>query len=203
MKPVDHIRMLYEQFSSLNDDELIAKITALPVLPDEDDPLWNDDTTWEEHLHVYIALLDLAAERKLLSSIPLFLERSCYGDPGETMRGIHHSFEYMVNPNWDVLAKISIEIAEHPYRGARLWSIEQLGRLRLDYTLDVVIKALSDEAELVREQARASLRMIAKANPECRPAAIQALSKVAEEYQTDAEKREASQDLQEIEEMDQ
>jgi hypothetical protein len=202
MKPVDHIRMLYEQFSSLNDDELIAKITALPVLPDEDHPLWDNDATWEEHGHVYVALLDLAAERKLLSTISLFLERSCYGDPGEMMRGIHHSFEYMVNPDWDALAKICIEMAQHPLRGARLWSIEQLGRLRIASTIDAVIKALTDEAELVREQARSSLWMIAKANPECRPAAIQALLEVIADYQTDAEKREASKDLKEIEAMD-
>ena len=44
-KPMDHILALFEQRRSWPDDAILAELAALPVLPDEDDPAWDDERT--------------------------------------------------------------------------------------------------------------------------------------------------------------
>jgi hypothetical protein len=202
MRPSEHIQMLGEQYSTLSDEALIEKITALPVLPDEDDKLWNDDATWTDLAYVFVALLDVARERKLSNTIALFLERACYGDPGEMMRGIRHSFEHMVAPDWDALTQICVNLlAQNPPAGARLWTLHQLGILRDTNALDAIIHALNDDAPRVREQAVQSLYMTASAKPDCRPKVIEALSQAIASYQDPNEQRSALAELEAIKAM--
>lgn len=198
----EHYQSLAEQFRTLNDQALIEMLSALPVLPDEDDLIWNEDAIWIEHANIYSALLDVASERKLIETIPLFLERACYGDPHEMMRSIRHSFEQMVKPDWDVLSQICLKLlAQNPPAGARLWTITQLSILEESSTLDPVFQALTDPAPLVREAAIAWLWRIADTNPSHRPRAIQALEQAIASYDDQREQRSALAELEEIKAM--
>ena len=73
-------------------------VQALPVLPNEDDPAWDDPRSWHEHAYLYQALADSIYARFLRAGVPLLLERACCGDPGEMMRGLRHTLEGGVRP---------------------------------------------------------------------------------------------------------
>lgn len=62
-------------------------------------------------MRTFYLLGALAALRSLRAAIPLLLERACYGDPGEMMRGIRHTLEAIVKPQWDILTDECIQAA--------------------------------------------------------------------------------------------
>ena len=124
----------------------------------------------------FLAFAELARQRRLRAAIPLLLERASYGDPGETMRGLRHTLEAIVQPEWDVLTAICMDNASRPQAGARLWSVRELGVLRDPRSLDTVIRALDDPAREVRVMACHSLAMICQTQHACRAAALTALS---------------------------
>lgn len=184
--PWEQIKALYDERINWPDRKLIAELTSLASLPDEDDPAWEQDETWQR-AYLFVAHADLAAARRLIQAIPLLYERATYGDPGELMRGLRHNMEAIVKPMWSVLTRLSMQAAAYPQKGARMWAISQLGVLREAVSFDTIAKALTDEAELVRQEARLSLQMLCQTNPTCRTPAIRALEARAKKTRRKAE----------------
>lgn len=111
--------------ASVSDANILAELSAFPPLPDEDDPAWEQDATWQE-ANRFVALADVVAARRLKPAIRLLLDRACYGDPGEMFRNLRHACEAIVDPNWSELADICLEAARSTRLGTRLWAIDQL-----------------------------------------------------------------------------
>ena len=198
-----NLQALIEQRKTWTDEAILDELRALSVLPDEDDPLWNEDATWRDHFDVYDALSKIAAERKLRPAVLLLLERSSYGDPYEIMRGLRHTLEGIVNPDWQVLADLCMQAANYPQNGARLWAVRELGVLRDRRSLGALLGALSDSAKLVRLEACSSLYMLCQENEDCRYMAKLGLTKFIEQHAGDDEAREAADDLAGIESLEQ
>ncbi len=114
-----------EALSNASDDEILTRLAALEPLPDEDSAEWDDSGAWDR-ANQFVALADVAAFRRLRSAIPLLLERASFGDPGEMMRGLRHSLEAIVNPDWAALATLCIGHATSERLGARFWALDQL-----------------------------------------------------------------------------
>ena len=139
---------LYEQFRKLSDSDLLAELRALAPLEDGDHPAWRDDLYWEQSGYRFVALAQAAADRKLVEAIPLLLERICYGDPGEMMRGIRHALEFIVKPDWSRLVDLLLPLAQSPRLGTRLWAIDELAVLRDARAEPIFRGALSDPEEI-------------------------------------------------------
>jgi hypothetical protein len=150
---------------------------------------------------LYVAHADLARARRLIGAIPLLYERASYGDPGEMMRGLRHQMEAIVDPTWPVLTRLSMRAAKYPQRGARLWAIRQLGVLRDTAAFGTLVAALTDEAELVRAEARLALEMCCQTNESIRAGAIEALSKFVAKRRRKAEREDARKAIEAIREM--
>ena len=125
-KPTESIAAVAAEFKDSSDAEVLAALAALPALADETDPCWKADDYWEGVAYRYLGLADVACERRLRAAIPLLLDRACYGDPGEIMRGLRHNLEAIVEPEWDALADLCLAAAQSPRLGTRLWAIDQL-----------------------------------------------------------------------------
>lgn len=178
MTAAQHIEALADERRHLTDQQILAELAALPVLPDEDDPAWDDDRTYLNHAYLFVAFTDLAAERHLRPAMLLLLERACYGDPGEMMRGLRHTLEGIAAPDWDLLTDVCLQAARLPQRGARLWAINELAILREPRTLDTLIAALEDPATLVRDEAVGALESLGASAAACRSAALGALRRL-------------------------
>jgi hypothetical protein len=168
-----YIAKLVEERATYTDKQILSELSDLPVLPDEymgelekvPNPAWQTETT-RQHAYLFVALADLVAQRKLRQGVPLLLERASYGDFGEMMRDLRHSLEATFNPDWDALAKVCLEIAKYPHRGARLWAIAELGILKQSDTLQTLLDALYDSAELVRIEACHAVEALYQKYPE-------------------------------------
>lgn len=150
------------ELSEYSDDDIIAKLESVAPLLDEDDPVWDCEEYWRDTVEIYLALSDVSAKRRLRPSIRLLLERACFGDPGETMRGLRNRLEAIVSPDWTYLADICIELAASPRKGTRLWAIEQLAILedpRAKFTFEC---ARDSESPLISEAAISGLARLAK-----------------------------------------
>lgn len=163
LPPAQHIDWLFQQRRDWSDDEILAELKSLPVLPDEDLLMQGDDERAWRHIYLFVALADQAAERRLRPALALLLERASYGDPGETMRGLCHALEAIVNPDWDLLTDVCIQAAACAQRGARLWAVHELGRLQDERARQSLVDALSDPAGQVRDAAQSSLEMLDRA----------------------------------------
>src|ERR1700704_5319285 len=84
-KPYQIIADMVAAHASTSADGVVAELAALPPLPDEDDPAWEQDATWQM-AYRFVALAQVSATRRLKPAIRLLLERACYGDPGEMFR---------------------------------------------------------------------------------------------------------------------
>ncbi len=160
--PNDPIQVLVQQRLSRSEEEILAELRALPVLPDEEDPAWEDARTWEQ-ADRYLALGQVARERRLRPALPLLLERACFGDPGEMMRGLRHILEAIVDPDLEVLLNVCIDAAGSGHRGARLWAIQELGTLRDRRALPTLERALNDSSKEIRSAAQQAIEMIREA----------------------------------------
>jgi len=156
-RPGKMIRDLFAERASWSDAEVLAEIEHLPPLADEDDPVWNKQSYWREFAYRYVALSDVAADRKLRLAVRLLLERACNGDPGEMMRGLRHSFERIFDPDWAALADVCKELCESRRPGTRLWAIFQLMYLEDPRARQVFDHALKDEIKDVRSLAAMGL----------------------------------------------
>ena len=127
--PYQVIAALAERYAALSDAELLAGLSSLAPLADESDSCWDERGYWNAVAYPYLAFADVAARRRLVPAIPLLLERACFGDPGEIMRGLRHSLEAIVNPDWSTLATFCIEAASSARQGTQLWALDQLAIL--------------------------------------------------------------------------
>lgn len=143
--------------ASLTDAEVLAELASVPPLADENDPCWQDDAYWHHVAYPYLALWDVAAERRLQDAIPLILDRACFGDPGEIMRNLCHAVEAIVEPAWSTLAPLCIAALRSPRPGTRLWAAHELGRLRDPAAIPALEHATNDEVPWVRKWATSAL----------------------------------------------
>jgi HEAT repeat protein len=174
--PAQAIERLKNNLRSRSDADLLRELETLPALPPEDGDAWEVDSQWWQTAQRFIALADLAAERRLRAAVPLLLERACYGDPGEMMRGLRHSLEAIVAPDYDDLAFFCVNAAASPQPGARLWAVEELGVLRDRRALAALLTALNDPAKYVRQAACRSLSMLTQKHADLRTDVLAALT---------------------------
>ena len=74
----------------LSDQAILQELASLTPLKDEDDPAWNDDRYWNSEAYRFLALANESYRRRLFPAIRMLLDRACFGDPGEIMRGLRH-----------------------------------------------------------------------------------------------------------------
>jgi hypothetical protein len=128
--PWEIIRDLAIKYDKLSDSKVLAKLRTIPPLPDEDDDTAWDNAFWDDVAYHFLALWRVAGSRRLREAIPLILDRACFGDPGETMRGMCHVLEAIVQPNWSDLTPYCVAALKSERPGTRLWAAHQLARLR-------------------------------------------------------------------------
>lgn len=155
--PYQIIDYLSAARTKLSDAEVLAALAAVPPLADEDDPCWNDDGYWHRVAYPYLALWNVAAERKLRAAVPLILDLACFGDPGEIMRNLCHAVEAIVKPDWPALTAPCIAALASPRPGTRLWAARQLGRLRDPAAIPALERAAQGAVPEVREWAASAL----------------------------------------------
>jgi hypothetical protein len=159
-KPHEMIRDLATGRASWSNNEILAEIEQLPPLADEDDPIWGKESYWQEVAYLYLALSDVAAERKIRPAVRLLLERACFGDPGEIMRGLRHRCEEIFDPDWTALADVCIASCASKRPGTRWWAIDQMAILGDPRTREVLERALNDEIGEVRRLAAVGLEQL-------------------------------------------
>jgi hypothetical protein len=160
-KPYQIISDMIVARSTRTDVEVLAELTSLAPLADETDPCWNNEDYWHQAGYLYVALADIAAVRRLRPAIKMLLDRACYGDPGEMMRGLRHSLETIVNPDWPSLADICLEAAQSPRFGTRLWAIHQLIILEDPRAKPIFEEAIMNAPKDIRSEAEIGLRRLA------------------------------------------
>jgi hypothetical protein len=154
---------LAASFQARSDAEVLAAIDALPPLLDETDSQWDSDEYWVSVAYPYLALADVAAQRRLLDAIRPLLDRACYGDPGEIMRGLRCSFEAIVKPDWSALADICLAAARSSRPGTRLWAIDELTVLEDQRARPIFEEAARDGSQWFRDVGEMGLRRLAAA----------------------------------------
>jgi hypothetical protein len=146
--------------SPRSDDEVLAELAAIPPLADESDPCWLNEGYWQRLAYPFLALCQVAAERQLRAAVPLILDRACFGDPGEIMRGLCHTLESIVRPEWSALTGPCIVALQSPRPGTRLWAAQELGRLRDPIAIPALKLAAQDDAQEVRDLSASALERI-------------------------------------------
>jgi hypothetical protein len=174
--PAQAIERVKRDFRSRCDTDILRELESLPVLPDEDSDAWDAGSQWWQTAERFTALADLAAERRLRPAIPLLFGRSCYGDPGEMMRGLRHALEAIVAPDYDELTPFCVEAAASLQPGSRLWAVDELGLLRDRRGLPALLAALRDSAAEVRRAGCRSLSMLTRDHPDLRSEIVAALA---------------------------
>jgi hypothetical protein len=147
--------------ASLSDAEILSELAAFPPMPDENDPAWEQEDTWQEARR-YVALSDIAASRRLKPAIRLLMDRACYGDPGEMFRGLRHAFEGIVNPNWSELTDICLDASRSSRRGTRLWAIDQLTVLEDERARPVFEDSIRSDPEEIRWRSEVGIERLDK-----------------------------------------
>jgi HEAT repeat protein len=159
LMPYQIIQSMVEVRKTWTDEEVLSDLTSVPPLADEDDPWWDDEES-ETIAYRYIALWNVAAIRKLKAALPLILDRACNGDPGEIMRGVFHSLEGIVAPNYVELFEPCVAATNSPRTGTRFWAVQQLRRLGDPRAIPTFKQLLSDPAESVRDAAEDGLNAL-------------------------------------------
>lgn len=163
--PGESINRLAASTRALADDEILARLEALPPLADEDDPTWNSADYWQRVAYPYLALGDVAAERKLRRAARLILERACYGDPGEIMRGLRHSLEAIFNPDWAALADEYLAVARAKRLGTRMWAIAGLAVVDDPRAVVVFEASVREDPDDISSSARIGLKRLGRSAP--------------------------------------
>ncbi|MBX3085804.1 MAG: hypothetical protein KF716_29470 [Anaerolineae bacterium] len=171
---VSPIHFLMESRTKWSDDEILAELESLPVLPDMmlsphlPNPVWEDDQI-QAQLDLYLALGSLVDLRKLRAGVPLLVARACYGHVCEAMLSLPRSYIRVFAPDLDALSQVYIHAARYPQKGARLWAVESLGELLVEregtnnpQVLRTLMDALCDSAYLVRRAAISALENVSE-----------------------------------------
>ena len=154
------------RLATLSNQELLDSLSTLEPLPDESDPGWDDaDSTLWDRTGEFLAYADEVAGRRLIEGVGLVLERACFGDPGEMMRGLRHSLEHAVNGDWDRLAAICASALTSGRAGTRLWAVNELAILRDPSSVDVLVRALGDGEAAIRSETCLAAEMLAQQHP--------------------------------------
>jgi hypothetical protein len=148
--PAEVIARLVDDYRSKSDPQLVAALGALPELRDEDDLVWDDPMYWAGVVYPYLALAQVAAERRLLPAVRLLLDRAALGDPGETMRGLRHSLEAIVDGDRQWLADACMAAIETRRPGTILWATAQLAILDDPRAFPLFEKLRHSEHEMIR-----------------------------------------------------
>jgi len=143
-KPAEIIQNLYNQRISWSDEAVVSELVSLPALPDELEleSLPNGDEALN-NLYLYLALTSLVGTRRLKQGVRFLLERASFGDFGETMRGMHHTFEHVFEDDDSELAELCLELGKHHRAGTRLWAMNQLVRLQDTRVIPLLLEALN------------------------------------------------------------
>lgn len=146
--------------AAASNTEVLANLAAVEPLPDESDPRWDDDSFWVAVAYRFLGLGEVAAIRKLRPAVRLMLERACYGDPGETMRGLRHTFEAIYKPDWKSLADEYLALARAPQLGTRLWAIDSLIVLDDPRAIPVFEASVREDPPDIHRRAKIGLKRL-------------------------------------------
>jgi hypothetical protein len=161
--PAKTIDAVAKEMASASDAEVVAALAAFDPLPDESDPKWNDDAFWFGVAYRFLGLGQVARLRKLRPAVRLILERACYGDPGETMRGLRHVFEGIYNPEWSMLANEYLALARAKRLGTRMWAIAGLMVVDDPRAVPVFEASVREDPEDISSYARIGLERLGHA----------------------------------------
>lgn len=150
------------RFRDANDAAVVEALAALPALADESDPCWNDESYWHDVAYPFLALADVSAQRRLEPAVRMLLDRACYGDPGEIMRGLRHSLEAITAHDWDRLAVLCIDAAQSDRLGTQLWALDQLAVLEDPRARPVFERALTSPNDEIVQFARMGLERLTR-----------------------------------------
>ncbi|MGB7157844.1 MAG: hypothetical protein WBD40_07245 [Tepidisphaeraceae bacterium] len=159
-QPAKIIERLAAAYDAARDDEVLAAIASLPSLADETDARWDSDEYWRASAYPFLALAEVASKRRLKPAVRLLLERACYGDPGEIMRGMRHTFEAIYNPDWTSLADEYLALARAERLGTRLWAIDGLTVVEDARAVPVFETSVREDPEEIRWRAEIGLERL-------------------------------------------
>jgi len=163
--PAEIIDGLAARYDQSSDPQIVAALGALPALRDEDDLAWDDEVYWAGVAYPYLALAQVAAERRLWPAIRLLLDRACFGDPGEIMRGLRHTLEAIAGDDVGWLADACLAAIATGRPGTVLWAAEQLLVLDDPRAFPVFEKLRHSEHARIREVAETGIsRLVPDAN---------------------------------------
>ena len=159
-KPHQIIQALYDERAEWTDEAILAELETLPGLPDEDDGPWfgSFGLMWQQeqtlkNADLYLALARHVAKRRLKPGVRLLLERASYGDFGEIMRGLHHTFEAVYGGQYAELANLCAELMQHLRLGTKVWALDQMTRLRDRRAIPELLKAVYEPTDFLFESA--------------------------------------------------
>jgi hypothetical protein len=109
--------------SDRSDAEILAEFEAMPPL--DETSATSEDAFWQQ-AHLYLALSEICAVRRLKQGARLILEKGDDGDPGSIMRGMRHALERIYNPDWASLAQVCIDAFKTGLPGAKVWAMSEL-----------------------------------------------------------------------------
>ena len=162
---------------------MLASIVALPPLADETDARGDAEEYCHAAAYPFLAAAEVAAKRRLRPAVRLLLERACYGDPGEIMRGLRCAFEEIFKPDWTSLADEYLALARAERLGTRLWAIDSLIAVNDARAVPVFEESVRDDPHGIRCRAEIGLQRL------LRPEQIE-----TEEAQRHAEQERARQE---------
>jgi hypothetical protein len=160
VKPFEIIDAMARERSERSDQAIIDELVALPPLADEADPNWNDDAYWTRVAYPYLALVEVAAQRRLRTAIRPLLDRACFGDPGEIMRGLRHALEAIVKPDWSALADICIAAIASERPGTVLWAVDQLRVLEDERARPVLLELVRSKHDEIASTAQSAIERL-------------------------------------------
>ncbi len=161
-RTLEFVDAFVEEFRLAPDAAVLAALAAMPELADASADVWQQDEYWEQVAARYLALAEVASVRRLREAIPLLLDRACFGDPGEIMRGLRHNLEAIVKPEWGILTDLCLKAARSPRPGTRLWAVDELAVLADPRSESVLLQAALSEVHDIRWRAEKGLRRLAE-----------------------------------------
>ena len=160
--PTVIISAMVRERDTRSDEQVLDELRASPELADEEDPCWSDPAYWMKVSYPYLALAEVARARRLRAAVGLLLDRACFGDPGECMRGLRHDLEAIMAPDWAALADICIAAAERGRPGTTLWAVDQLLVLEDERARPLLTKLATSEHDEIARTAEAALQRLDK-----------------------------------------
>jgi hypothetical protein len=160
LRPFEIIDAMVRERTRWSDGDILDELNHLPSLADEGNACWDDAAYWNRVVYPYLALARLAAARRLRAAIRPLLDRACFGDPGETMRGLRHDLEAIVNPDWMALADVCMDAIKSDRPGTVLWAVDQLMVLDDPRSRFVLQRLVRSRHEEIAWRARAAIERL-------------------------------------------